>query len=62
MVHQQRSGRVGDQQSRPMCDKVKWRHQTHSEFLAFDGWKPARLNRIVMPMTAAQTAKVELRE
>jgi hypothetical protein len=32
-----------------------------SQFSAFDGWKSARLNRIVMPMTAAKTAKAELR-
>jgi hypothetical protein len=31
------------------------------EFPAFDGWKPARLNRIVMRIIAAKSAKGELK-
>ena len=61
---QQRITRIGDQRRQPLCDPntslgSSQKHHTTvrgetpaiergSEFLASDGWKPERLNRIVV--------------
>ena len=50
---------------RPEMDPVAVeKHHSASdgrEFPAFDGWKPARLNRNVMRIIAAKSAKGELK-